>query len=288
MTKTHWAVLGLVLVIVAMVVVVAVHHRQAPAPSTKGAYLGFDRNDYPGDDRLPTLKKTFSFAGYWLNVPPGDPNGNLWQGKREVLQKAGFGFALLYNGRTYRQLRASGSAADIGKQDGTAAVEAARREGFPSNAIIFLDVEEGGRLLAEQRDYLFSWIDTVAGSGFRAGVYCAGIRVPAEAGKIISTADDIREHANNRLIAYWVSNDMCAPSPGCTFPADAPPPSTSGIDFADVWQYVQSPRRKQYTAKCAQTYGGDGRCFPPGLAEVDIDVDVSSASSADPSGGRKR
>jgi len=222
MTKTYWVVLGAVVTIVVIVAIFAVRHRRPASAGAKSAYLGFDRNDYPGDDKLPELKKTFSFAGYWLNVPPGDPNGNLWQGKREVLQKAGFGFALLYNGRTYRQLRASGSAADTGKQDAHAAVDAAKREGFSPNAIIFLDVEEGGRMLPEQRDYVYSWIDTVAASGFRAGVYCAGIRVPAGGGTSISTADDIREHANNRQIVYWVSNDMCAPSPGCNFPSDPP------------------------------------------------------------------
>src|ERR1700756_749531 len=35
------------------------------------AYLGFDRNDYPGDANLAVLRRTFSFTGYWLNVPPG-------------------------------------------------------------------------------------------------------------------------------------------------------------------------------------------------------------------------
>jgi hypothetical protein len=35
------------------------------------AYLGFDRNVYPGDDALPVLRKTFVFAGYWLGPPPG-------------------------------------------------------------------------------------------------------------------------------------------------------------------------------------------------------------------------
>src|SRR5246127_1282178 len=32
--------------------------------SRSAAYLGFDLNSYPGDDTLPTLRKTFSFAGY--------------------------------------------------------------------------------------------------------------------------------------------------------------------------------------------------------------------------------
>ena len=40
-------------------------HAQTPA-----AYLGFDRNVYPGDANLKTLHQTFSYTGYWLNVPP--------------------------------------------------------------------------------------------------------------------------------------------------------------------------------------------------------------------------
>src|SRR5581483_5783426 len=102
-----WAIIGvpaLVVLVFIFVLVVQKRHRTAvPSPAAR-AYLGFDRNDYPGDDKLSILKSTFSYAGYWLNVPPNDPNGNLWAGKREALQRAGFGFLLLFNGRTYKQL----------------------------------------------------------------------------------------------------------------------------------------------------------------------------------------
>src|SRR6202030_2023987 len=33
------------------------------------AYLGFDRNLYPGDAAFPTLRQTFAFTSYWLNTP---------------------------------------------------------------------------------------------------------------------------------------------------------------------------------------------------------------------------
>ena len=33
-------------------------------------YFGFDRNEYPGDNLLPSLHRNFSYAGYWLNIPP--------------------------------------------------------------------------------------------------------------------------------------------------------------------------------------------------------------------------
>jgi len=34
------------------------------------AYLGFDRNDYPGEESLRLLRQTFSYTGFWLNHPP--------------------------------------------------------------------------------------------------------------------------------------------------------------------------------------------------------------------------
>ena len=36
---------------------------QRSAQSPNSSYLGFDRNEYPGDSSLPALKESFSFAG---------------------------------------------------------------------------------------------------------------------------------------------------------------------------------------------------------------------------------
>jgi len=138
------------------------------------AHLGFDRNDYPGDASLPTLRQTFEYVGYWLNNPPG-ATSNLWAGKRTVLKSAGFGFLVLFNGRLDKELRRDPSA--LGQKDGLAAIAAAKHEGFPSGAVIFLDIEEGGRMLPEQKTYIYRWIDEVIDGGFRAGVYCSGIPV---------------------------------------------------------------------------------------------------------------
>src|SRR5271157_743412 len=74
-----------------------------PSPAT---YLGFDCNDYPGDDALPALRKTFSFTSFWLGPPPGGKRSS-WHGKRSLLQSQGFGFAVLFNGRASRTLRNS-------------------------------------------------------------------------------------------------------------------------------------------------------------------------------------
>jgi hypothetical protein len=249
------------------------------------AYLGFDRNDYPGDGDLALLRKTFSFTAYWLNHPPGTQT-NTWMGKREALQSAGFGFLVVFSGRTYRELKALPDIAAAGAGDALSAVEAARREGFPRGTIIFLDQEEGGRQLTEQKTYVYAFVDGVNRSGFRAGVYCSGIPFREPDDTMVVTAEDIRNTAGTRNIAFWVSNDACGPSPGCSF-SPTPAPKESGVAFARVWQYAQSPRRRQYTAQCRKSYAADGNCYPPGLQPRHIHVDLNAATSPDPSHGRR-
>lgn len=254
----------------------------------RSAYLGMDRNDYPGDANMQALRKTFAFTGYWLNHPPG-ADRNSWAGKRISLQSMGYGFLLLFNGREYKELKASGDAAKLGTQDAEAAVQAASTEGFPKNAIIFLDQEQGGRMLPEQRAYIHAWIDGVAKGGYRAGIYCSGIPF-RESGKVsVVTATDIRDNAGRRDIHFFISNDQCPPSPGCVFPPLPPRPADSGLAFAEVWQYAQSPRRPEQTAACRATYAPDGNCYPPGVApSTGLHIDVDTAYSADPSSGRTR
>jgi len=249
--------------------------------------LGMDRNDYPGDANMQALKKTFAFTGYWLNNPPGAA-GNTWTGKRQPLQKMGYGFLLLFNGREYADLKASGNAAKTGTHDAEGAVQAAQREGFPKHAIIFLDQEQGGRMLPEQRAYIHAFADGVVRGGYRAGVYCSGIPYRESGSTTVVTANDIREHAEGRDLAFFISNDHCGPSRGCVFPANPPKPSASGVSFASAWQYAQSPRRPEMTASCRATYAANGSCYPPGLAASGLYVDVESATSADPSAGRTR
>jgi len=249
------------------------------------AYLGFDRNNYPGDDSLKLLRREFSFAGFWLNNPPG-ASSNSWAGKRQVVQHLGFGFLVVFNGRTFAEIRAAADATTLGASDGAVAVSSARREGFPTRTIVFLDQEEGGRLLPEQRGYLHGWVDAVQSAGFRAGVYCSGIAFKEGSGATVITAEDIRENAHGRQLAYWVTNDSCPPSPGCTFPRKPPNPTASGIPFADVWQFAQSPRRGEFTRGCAATYSNDGNCYAPGVEAERLHVDLDVASTADPSHGR--
>jgi hypothetical protein len=249
------------------------------------SYLGFDRNEYPGDANLKTLRQTFSYAGYWLNNPPGE-SSNSWAGHRAAVESAGFGFLVLFNGRLYSQLKTVANAKRLGQSDAQAATAAAAREGFARATIIFLDQEQGGRMLPEQKAYIFAWVDAVIAAGFRAGIYCSGI--PAPDGSNVVTAEDIRQSAGSRAITYWAINDACPPAPGCAFPQRPPCPQESGVQFAEVWQFAQSPHRKDVAGRCTN-YSRDGECYPPGVSPaLKLHVDVSTATSMDPSHGRSR
>jgi hypothetical protein len=250
-------------------------------------YLGFDRNDYPGDTNLETLRQTFSFAGYWLNHPPGETS-NTWTGKRKVIESAGFGFLVLFNGRLYAELKSVPHAKALGVADAHRAAIAARHQGFSEGTIIFLDQEQGGRMLPEQKAYIYTWVDTITAAGFRAGIYCSGIAAKEDDGSTIVTADDIRQNAGRRKIAFFVSNDVCPPSPGCVFPNPPLPPAKSGIGFAEIWQFAQSPKRKDLAAACPANYNPDGNCYPPGLASLKLHLDVDTSTSPDPSHGRSQ
>jgi hypothetical protein len=254
--------------------------------SSPRTYLGFDANDYPGDSALPALKQTFAFAGYWLNNPPG-AKSNTWRGHRAALAQRGFGFLVLFNGRLERELHSVSNARSLGATDAHTASAAAQQEGFARGTVIFLDEEEGGSMNAAQLAYLLAWFDAVAAASFRAGIYCSGMPANEGHGEFTVTANYIRDHASERELVYFVYNDACPPSPGCVYPKNPPQPSASGVAFASVWQFAQSPRRRQLTRACAATYGADGKCYPPGIGpgsrEGSPYIDVESATSADPS-----
>ncbi len=260
------------------------------AQVTNQEYVGFDRNEYPGDARLAELRHSFAFVGYWLNNPPG-ATSNGWVGKRRVLRDAGFGFLILANGRLDAEIKKAKVTPDaLGKQDAAAAIAAAKREGFPEGAILFLDQEEGGRLLPEQAGYFFGWTEAVAGSAYKAGAYLSGQESPDGTGpdgkpSMVTTAEDVRETiAAKKLhaVAFWVAQDACPPAPGCT--AAAPKLKESGTFDARVWQYAQSPRRPELTRSCGKTYGADGNCYAGATKDLFLDLDV--AAEADPSHGR--
>ncbi len=267
-----------------------------PAAGPAGSsFIGLDRNDYPGDARLAALHSHFAFTSYWLNNPPGEQR-NTWAGHRQSLVSAGFGFLVLWNGRLDAEIKHAKMLPDaLGQQDAREAITTARKEGFPDGTLIFLDQEEGGRLLPEQSAYFFGFTEMIAASPYRAGSYLSGQPAddgPGTNGKriTITTAQDVRQTIAARHlhpVALWVSQDACPPAPGCTVSPDAVAhlsPRDSGTMDAIVWQYAQSPQRPDLTRSCAATYAKDGNCYAGVTQDLFLDLDV--AASADPSHGR--
>lgn len=258
-----------------------------PRPNSLGkdapaAYLGFDRNIFPGKDALPILRRTFAFSGYWISPPPSEKT-NTWLGQRELLRSQGFGFLLLYRGPKSRELNNEAAAIEKGTHDAGDAASAAKKEGFPAKAIIFLDIEEGGRLPTPYHSYLRAWAKRLAGAGYRPGAYCSGMPAKEEPGITITTAEDIRSHIPSQDFVFFAYNDACPPAPGCTFPQNPPSPAKSGISYAALWQFAQSPRRMEFTARCPAGYHTDGNCYAPGDTAHAWFLDVETANSSDPS-----
>jgi len=254
-------------------------------PPQSRSYLGFDRNIYPGDVALPVLRKTFAFMGYWLSPPPGEKT-NTWLGKRKLLRSQGFGFLVLYRGRKSSEVESSGAAMEAANQDAKDAAAAAKSEGFASGIIIFLDIEEGGRLPSNYLAYIAVWFHDLSRAGYRPGVYCSGMPAEDGPGVKITTAENIRNYAKLQDITFWVYNEACPPSPGCVAPQNPPPPSKSGIPYAQIWQFVRSPRDKETAVHCTG-YSRNGHCYAPGDTVHSWFLDMNTATSPDPSGGAK-
>lgn len=276
---------------VALLLMALVVSFSLPKESTPKSYLGFDRNEYPGDDAFPVLRKTFAYTSYWLSAPPGEKI-NTWKDKREFLRSNGFGFLVLYRAPDSAALEHSRDPELAGKADARSAAEAAEREGFPRGTIIFLDIEDGGRLSSQFHSYIHGWsvlLPTERNQGYRVGFYCSSIPVKEDAHTTITTVEDISSHLSRESVPFviWAYNDACPPSPGCAFPHDPPAPSSSGISKAEVWQFAQSPRRRKLTARCPAKYAPDGNCYAPGDTAHKWFLDVNSATSPDPSSGAK-
>ena|SRR5215467_15407386 len=254
-----------------------------PQSSTQKYFLGFDRNDYPGDDAMKLFRKDFSFTSYWLGNPP-QTKSNSWSGKRKFLLSLGYGFLPLFSGRENKELKNAQLAQELGAKDALTTAAAAEREGFPKGSLLFLDIEDGGRLSPLYHAYIQGWLGQLATLGYRGGFYCSGIPVAEEPGKSIKTADDIAEHLKQKSqpFAMWVFNDSCPPSPGCATPQDIPAPSKSGVSYAQVWQFVRSPRDKE-TARHCHGYARDGNCYAAFDAAHKYNSDLNVATSADPS-----
>jgi len=280
--RMHWLA-SLLRVVLSAGLVLSFAGRSCEQQSSESAsHLGFDRNEYPGDEAMATLRKQFVFVGYWLSPPPGGQTNN-WSGKREKLAEQGYGFALLYVARPGGSLKTASAASAAGEADAKRATGNAKKEGFGEGWAIFLDVEEGGRFNDPRHAYFRAWAETLTREHYRPGFYCSGMVVKESGGTKVISSDDIRASLGSVDAVYWVFNDACPPSPGCVSNKEPEPPQTSGVSYAAMWQITRSPRED--TAKnCPGYYVKDKSCYAAIDTAKKWHLDLDVASSTNPSG----
>ena len=144
-------------------------------------------------------------------------------------------------------------------------------------------------MLPEQKAYIYAWVDGIAAAGFRAGIYCSGIAAKEDSGVSVITAEDIRQNAAGRKIAYWVANDACPPSPGCAFPnlRPAPPRAASTSRKSGNLLNLRSGGTSRPDARPTTT-ATEVAIRRESIPRRRLHVDVNTAASADPSQGRTR
>ena len=100
------------------------------------AYMGFDRDVYPGDAAFSTLRKIFQFTGYWLSPPPAE-KATTWIGKRDFLRNSGFGFLVLFRGRLSHEFKKGSDGPEKGSLDAAAAAAASKKKVSPQEQSFF-------------------------------------------------------------------------------------------------------------------------------------------------------
>ncbi|SRR5579871_1396596 len=216
------------------------------------SYAGFDSLAYPGDAMMQWLKShtNLSFVGFYLAPAPSQPYVG-WMTTRPTLAAQGWGFAPLYVGQQEEGQRGSHIlTAAQGTIDGHDAAGLMHTAGFPTNSVVYLDCEQGGPASSAVQAYVGAWVDAVAPSSYKPGIYCS-----------YTTAASLLAIRPNVCVWVW---HITNPAPGPAFPT--PDPGSSGTSKAMVLQYFQNTSVNF-----------------PGAPAASLTIDLDSSSVADPS-----
>ena len=233
--------------------------------SSAASFLGFDRNDYPGDQNLPALRQTFSFAGY-----PRLNDSSRRKFKQLERQAANSQLcwiripgAVQWQALCRSEIRFPNDGARDIRRD-------SRGRRRPSRRISRATLLSSSIRSRADACYPSRKPTSMPGSmGHRCrvsapGIYCSGIAAKKTTGDIV-TADDIRQNAalaRHCVLRYRRRN--VPPHRDARF-VKPPNPVESGVSFADVWQFARSPRREVFHGEMSATYLADGNCYPPGV-----------------------
>ncbi|MBV9772515.1 MAG: DUF1906 domain-containing protein, partial [Gemmatimonadetes bacterium] len=150
-------------------------------PTRSGAvHPGFDVGRYPGDPVLRTWKENapYEWVGYYLPAPCHRDAS--WSGKRENLEKLGWGVAVLYvgqqafggsaskatPGKPVSQCSSAHLSAERGRADAQDAIRKAKAEGFVPGSVVFIDIQPTRRMPAELVAYYRAWTVEMLRDGY--------------------------------------------------------------------------------------------------------------------------
>lgn len=214
-----------------------------------GSYPGFDTNIYPGDATMRRWRESgpYEWVGYYLPAPCHKDKS--WSGKRETLERMGWGLAVVYVGqqtwderpRPERQDQrrtpldkclANLLSAERGLIEANDAIDRTRAEGFPRGSVIFLDIERMEAIPQAMRDYYMAWTRRVVEhGGYRPGYYAHA----HNAAQIHRDVRGILDAGGLRGYEppFWISSAARAKA----FSIEKAPEDV-GHAFAHVWQGV--------------------------------------------------
>jgi Domain of unknown function (DUF1906) len=192
------------------------------------AFAGFDSSAYPGDAIMKWLRTNTNlvWCGYYFGKTPSHTDTS-WIGKRSFLLGLNWGIAPLYVGQQTVGKGSHNPDAAHGTTDGEDAARFMSREGFASDSVVYLDLENGLPFPQSEKDYVKSWSAAVQGAGFRPGIYCS-YTLAAQVAALVPSA---------LIWAFRVTTNKVHKVPGPHYPD--PSPAGSGYAAAFAWQLDQ-------------------------------------------------
>ena len=248
-----------------------------------------DRNDYPGDANMQGLRKTFVFHRLLAEQSTGSRTAILGSGRAATCNRWVTDFCCCSMDVSTKSLRLRVMPRGWEARRGRCGKCGNHQRDFRQEAIIFLG-PGAGRAHARGAARLYSCLGGWCGEGWLwGGIYCSGIAFRESSKVSVVTANDIRDNAAAGTSISLSATIVAGRRRDACFRVRRPLRAKSGVAFADVWQYAQSPRRPEITSACRKTYAPDDNCYPPGNApSTGLHIDVDAADSADPSRGRSQ
>ncbi|MGA5764230.1 glycoside hydrolase domain-containing protein [Nonomuraea bangladeshensis] len=179
-----------------------------------------------------------TFAGLYLAPAPSHPDTS-WMDAATVLQSTNWGVLPIYVGQ---QVIGAGSHVVTeaqGRLDGLNAAGLAADIRLAPQCVLYLDIENGGLMPADQVKYVKAWIREVhVNSNYWAGVYCSRSQT---AQQVIDNVGDVVSDAGGHSVETWVYGPIDK-GPSTIDLASEPSrdPVGSGFSAALVWQYRMS------------------------------------------------